>query len=167
MYLLHFLLMRTESHRSLPGTVDPAWRVGIVYSSFYTEEMKKLVGGAKEFLLQSGIPESNIRLVEAAGSFEVPLLGYVLAEQGAVDALIGLGIIVEGETEHARLLADSTAKAMMDTQMEWGLPFAFEILHVPTLAHAQARTEGEYNKGKEAAYAVLHSLFQLKEIRGA
>jgi 6,7-dimethyl-8-ribityllumazine synthase len=157
--------MQTDQTRSLPGTPDPAWRIGIVHSSFYRAEMDALVAGANTFLVQNGIPAENIRLMEAAGSFEVPLLGSALAEAGAVDALIGLGIIVEGETNHARLLADTSAGAMMEVQLMHGIPFAFEILHVHTLAQAQERTKAGSNKGEEAAYAVLHSLLQLKRIQ--
>ncbi len=121
--------------------------------------------GARSFLEQSGIPSANISDHPVAGSFEIPLIGKLLADAGAVDALIGLGIIVEGETHHARLLADATAAGMMRIQLEQGMPFAFEVLYVDELAQAVARSAASGNKGEEAAYAVLHSLMQLKAIR--
>ena len=99
------------------------------------------------------------------GSFEIPLIGAALAEQGAVDALIGFGIIVEGETHHARLLADAATEGIMDTQLTYHIPFAFEVLYVKSLEDARARTTGNSNKGIEAAVAVLHSLALLKKIR--
>jgi 6,7-dimethyl-8-ribityllumazine synthase len=71
-----------------------------------------------------------------------------------VDALIGLGIIVQGETKHADLLAAESTRGLMDVQLQYKLPFAFEILWVDDIAHARARSE----KGAEAAIAVLHSL---------
>jgi len=141
------------------------WRIGIVYSSFYKEEMEALVSGAEQAFLESGIKPEYVLRYEAPGSFEVPLLGAALAEAKKVDALVGLGIIVEGETFHAQLLANEAARGIMDVQLRYRIPFAFEILYVKHLKDAQARTKGDANKGREAAYAVLHSLHTLNRIR--
>jgi 6,7-dimethyl-8-ribityllumazine synthase len=149
-------------------TVDPAWTVGIVASYYYKEEMEGLVAGAIGALKEAGLPEANIKLFEASGSFEVPLIGAELAATKAVDALMGFGIILEGKTHHARLLADQVARGIMDVQVAHRLPFAFEILYVNDIAQAQERSKpGPGNKGVEAAYAVLHSLAELKRIRAA
>jgi 6,7-dimethyl-8-ribityllumazine synthase len=51
-------------------------------------------------------------------------------------------------------------------QLRNRVPFAFEILYVNSLEDAQLRSRGKHNKGEEAAYAVLHSLTELKRIRG-
>ena len=143
-------------------TVDPAWKIAVVASSFYKEEMDALTAGAVSALKEAGIKPGNITVYPAAGSFEVPLIGQALLEAKKVDALIGLGIIVEGETEHARLLAEAATRGIMDVQIGYGIPFAFEILYVDSLKLARARL----TKGEEAAYAVLHSLAELKRIRG-
>ena len=113
----------------------------------------------------AGLPEENIPLTVAPGSFEVPLLGRALAASGKVDAMIGFGIIVQGETHHARLLAENVTRAMMDIQMEFTMPFAYEVLYVNSLDQARARSLGENNKGREAAFAVLQSLVELKKIK--
>lgn len=154
-------MKRSSSSRASLEKIDPAWRIGIVCSSFYKEEMDQLTKSAVSALTAAGIPQKNITLHPAAGSFEVPLIGRELAEQKAVDALIGLGIIVEGDTHHAALLATESARGIMDVQMRYGLPFAFEILYVDTLTLAQERLK----KGEEAAYAVLQTLQELKRIR--
>ncbi len=145
---------------------DPAFRVGIVYSSFYKEEIESMVETAKETLRLAGIPEKQIALHEVAGSWEVPLVGMALADGGNVDGLIGLGIIVKGETHHDELLARESARGMMEVQLTYGIPFAFEILHVDSAEHARARAIGMHNKGEEAAYALLHSMAVLKRIGG-
>jgi 6,7-dimethyl-8-ribityllumazine synthase len=155
-----------QSHARPMPKADPAWKIGIVASYYYKEEMEGLVAGAKEALLEAGLPEANILLHEASGSFEVPLIGAALAESKKVDALIGFGIIVEGKTHHARLLAENVARAFMDVQMKHLLPFAFEILYVNDIAQAQERSApGPANKGREGAHAALHSLAELKRIR--
>lgn len=156
--------MRTD-HPSAPAPkADSSWRIGIVYSTFYKEEVDALIAGAKEALISAGLPADNITLHQVAGSFEIPLLGSVLAKEKKVDGLIGLGIIVEGETEHGKLVADAAAKGMMDVQVQYQVPFAFEILYVRALQQAKERASGEHNKGAEAARAVVHSLAQIQKL---
>jgi len=152
--------MRSTNPLPLPAA-DPAWRIGIVCSSFYKEEMTALTRSAKEALMEAGIPEGNVTVYEAAGSFEVPLIGTAVLSEEKADALIGLGIIVEGDTHHAELLAAQAAHGIMNVQLRFQAPFAFEILYVDALKDAQARL----GKGREAAGAVLSSLALLKEIR--
>ena len=136
----------------LEQSLRPSWRIGIVYSTFYKEEMKAMVDGAVEKLVQIGMKKENISLHPVSGSYEIPLIGAALAKNKSVDALIGLGIIVEGETHHARLVAENTARGMMDIQTTFALPFANEVLYVDTLELAQARLD----KGAVAALCVLH-----------
>ena len=147
-------------------SADPRWKIALIHSTYYKEEIDALVAGALEVLTAAGISLKKISLHPAAGSFEIPLIGSAVAKAKKADAMIGLGIIVEGETEHARLLAEQTARGIMDVQLQSGIPFAFEVLYVGSLKQAQERSHGENNKGKEAARAVLHSLSELKRIRG-
>lgn len=149
----------------LPDSVDSSWRIGLVHSLYYKEEIDALVEGAIKVLTKAGIQESNIKLYPAPGSFEIPLIGQAAMAGGEVDALIGFGIIVEGETHHARLLAEQTARGIMDVQLQFGMPFAFEVLYVDSLKQAKERMVGDLNKGREAAAAVLHSLAQMGQIR--
>lgn len=149
----------------LPAHVDPSWRIGIVRSSYYKEEVDALTQGARTTLLSAGIALAKITVHDAAGSFEIPLIGAALAKSGAVDALIGIGIVVQGETEHARLLAENVARGIMDTQLQYLIPFAFEVLYVKDLAQARARSASDHNKGSEAALSVLQSLAELSPLR--
>ncbi len=152
--------MRKDASSSALPKADPSWRVAIVASSFYKEEMEALIASATEALAEAGIAPENVTVHRAPGSFEVPLLGEALAEAKAVDALIGLGIIVEGDTHHADLLARESARGIMDVQLRHRLPFAFEILYVDALEQVRLRLE----KGREAAAAVLSALTELKKI---
>ncbi len=157
--------MRTD-HKPLPAVkADPSWRVAIIHSSFYPEEVGTLVAGAREALIAAGIDAKNVTDYPVSGSFEIPLIGAVLAQEKKADALIGLGIIVEGETHHARLIAGETARGIMDVQVTHGMPFAFEVLYVKKLSQAKVRSAGSHNKGGEAARAVLHSLAQIAGTR--
>lgn len=145
--------------------IDPAWRIAIISSSFYPKEVSRLVAGAKQVLLEAGIPSENIADYPVPGSFEIPLLGSVIAREKKADALIALGIIVDGETHHADLIARETVRGIMEVQIRHGIPFAFEVLYVEKLLQAKARSKGPSNKGGEAARAVLHCLAEMARIR--
>src|SRR3990167_6676148 len=97
--------MRQSSPLPVAKNADPSWRVAIVHSSFYPETVGRLVEGARETLIVAGIDPKNVTIHPVTGSFEIPLLGSVLAREKKVDALIGIGIIVDGETHHAELVA--------------------------------------------------------------
>lgn len=150
--------MRCAASDIGPFAGDPSWKVGIVHSSFYGAEIAAMVGRACEELEHAGIPQEHITVRAAPGSFEIPLVGEALAASGAVDALIGLGIIVEGETQHARLVAQETARGIMDVQLRHRMPFGFGVLYVPDLALARARLD----RGAETARAVLAALAALR-----
>lgn len=151
-------MKRSHLETGMPKVVDPNWRIAIIHATYYKEEIVALVESALSALKEAGIPEKNVALYEAPGSFEIPLIGAALADAGAADALIGIGIIVQGETKHADLLAEAVTHGMMDIQVRYRIPFAFEVLYVDCLPQARARGE----KGKEAALAVLHSLAELR-----
>lgn len=155
-------MKRSQPAQPTPEHIDPSWRIGIVASSFYKKEIDALTQGARHLLEESGVQSENITEYPVPGSFEVPLIGAALAEAGKVDALIGFGIIVEGETHHAQLLAEQAARGIMDVQLKYQIPFAFEVLYVESIQQAQERS---VFKGKEAARAVLYSLAQLRTIQ--
>ncbi|MEK7563022.1 MAG: riboflavin synthase [Patescibacteria group bacterium] len=134
-------------------------RVGIVYSQWYPEIVDVLRASAIREFMKQGIAEGNISEHPSPGSFEIPLIGRNLAQEESVDALIALGVIVEGETHHADLIAREAARGCMDIQVHYGIPFGFEILYVDDIALAQARRE----RGEEAARAVLAVLREKME----
>lgn len=152
--------MRSDFPLRLPQFIDPKWRIAIVHSSFYPVEMTAYVASAREALVDAGVSKAGITEYPVPGSFEIPLFGAALVRAGKVDALIGLGIIIQGETRHAEIIAREAARGMMDIQVQQGIPFACGILAVGNLAQAKARLD----RGVEAAYAVLHALSALGKI---
>lgn len=148
----------------MPAVIDPTWKVAIVAAQWHRNILQPMVDVAKQTLIDAGINPENIQLYDAPGSFEVPLIGSELIDR--VDAVMGFGIVLQGETMHAQNIMESSSQAIMHLQISKRKPFAFEILHVLTLDQARERAEGPYNKGFEAARAVLFSLAELKRIRG-
>jgi 6,7-dimethyl-8-ribityllumazine synthase len=133
---------------------SPQWRIGIVYSQWYPEIVDALRESAVQELMKHGISEDHITQHASPGSFEIPLIGRNLAEKKSVDALIALGVIVQGETHHADLIATEVARGCMEVQLRYGIPFGFEVLYVDDISLAQARRE----RGEEAAKVVISVL---------
>jgi len=154
--------MKGHDPKDLPTETDASWTIGIVASLWHRDIIDPMIEVARKTFVEAGIPAENICVHDAPGSFEVPLIGAALIEK--VDALIGFGIVLQGETMHAQNIMQSTTQAIMNLQVAHKKPFAFEILHVLNLEQAKARAEGPHNKGFEAARAVLVALATLKSL---
>lgn len=154
--------MKGHHPTTIPSNVRAEWKIAIVASMWHRDILHPMIERAVSTCVEAGVHPDNVKVYDAPGSFEVPLIGAALIEK--VDALMGFGIVLQGETMHAQNIMQSTTQALMDLQVQYKKPFAFEILHVHTLDQARARAEGEHNKGFEAARAVLHSLATLQSI---
>lgn len=154
---------------SLPSVdaskVDSSWRIGIVRSVWHGDCTSALAADAKARLIECGIAADNVRTIDAPGSFEIPLLCKKLIDGGFVDGIITLGVIVQGETHHAEIIAHESARAIMDLQMRSGIPIVYEILFVNNIADAKKRSIGKNGKGRLAADTVLHSLANVKQMQ--
>jgi 6,7-dimethyl-8-ribityllumazine synthase len=157
--------MHTNAPNTTPQSINPKWRIGIIGTQYYSEYIERMINGATTELLSAGITGDNITIYQAYGSWEVPLIGSQVAKNKMADALIGFGIIVQGETYHDQHLAREASRAMMDVQTQYGVPFGYELLHVKHIDQLPNRVEGEHNKGKEAAQAIMHALVQLEQCK--
>lgn len=133
------------------------YRIGIVYADFYENEMRTMLDACTAKLRDLGVQEDHISLHPVPGAFEIPLIGAELLEKKSVDALIGLGIIIKGETYHDEHIARECVRGMMDLQIKYQKPFVYEVLHVDALPLARARL----HKGAIAAECALNSLAKI------
>ncbi len=135
-------------------------RVGVVTAMFNERITSGLRLGAYEFLEKAGA--SEIVEVDAPGTFEIPLMAQRLAE-GGCDAVVCLGAVIEGDTDHYEHVAHRASEGLMRVQLDTGVPIAFGILTVRTVEAAVARSEpGAMNKGREAAVAAVHAAITLR-----
>ena len=136
----------------------------IVASQFNEEFVQSLVDNAQSELnaLEQGV---NVVVTWTPGSFEIPLFVQATAELKRFQAIIALGVIVEGETDHARLIAESVTRSLLDLSLKHKLPVIHEVLLVKDEAQAKARCMGtEHNRGVEAARAAVSAARKLPEI---
>lgn len=156
-------MMHASSPDFGPLTVNPRWKIAVIRSVWHGELTQALVTGAVETLIKRGLPTANVTQIDVPGTYELPLFAKLALEKD-FDGVIVFGIVVEGETHHADLIAKGAARGCMDVQMKTGKPVTFEILHVETLEDAQARAIGTRSLGPVAAATLLTSLAKKAEM---
>lgn len=145
--------------------VNPMWKIALIHTVWHGELTSSLMTQCRDRLIERGIPAPQVLPIQAPGSFEAPLFAkHALLDQGC-DAVVVFGVIVQGATHHADLVAKEAARACMQLQQDTGKPVTFEILFVNTLDDARVRSTGKNSKGPLAADTVLTSLAQLDQLR--
>jgi len=131
-------------------------KVGVVVSDYYRDVITgQLLTGALETLKEWKVAEKNITIVHTPGCFELPYGCIALLRNKKYDAVITLGCIVKGETDHDKYIASSVSQGIIDLTVKYGKPISLGMLTVNNLAQATARSTGKNNKGREAAVAAL------------
>lgn len=151
-------MQHAENRRSSTPQDASGLHIGIVVSRYNPDITEALLVGAQETLAAWQVPKDHISVVHVAGSFELPYgASFLISQKPELNAVIVLGCIVKGETEHDRHIAGAVAQGLMDLSLATQIPVSFGVLTVNTMEQAVARTVGEANKGKEAAIAALES----------
>jgi 6,7-dimethyl-8-ribityllumazine synthase len=119
-------------------------RLGIVASRFNEELSAELLTRAKAEAARLGIDDLTVNTVP--GALEIPLALQWLAQTGEFDALVAVGCVIRGDTYHFEIVANESARGVMDVALECGLPVANGILTTEDEAQAKARLD----KGAEA-----------------
>jgi len=146
---------------SMPTVIEGAasqanGRYAIVAAKFNREVVDKLLEGALSALRQHKIKDENIIVVWVPGSFEIPLAAQRLADTGEFSAVICLGAVIRGETDHYEHICEAAALGVLDAGLSTGIPVLFGILTCQTEELALARAGGAAgNKGYDAALAAL------------
>jgi 6,7-dimethyl-8-ribityllumazine synthase len=137
-------------------------RVGVVRSLFNRPVTDGLLDGALAILEDAGA--TDVTVIDVEGAFETPLVAQDMAQSG-YDAIVVLGAVVEGETDHYEHIAGRASEGLMRVMLDTGVPVSFGILTVRDPAHAYARSApGEHNKGREAAEAAVRTANLLKQV---
>ena len=133
-------------------------RVALCVARFYTELADKLEAGAREALAREGIEEAD--RFDVPGSFELGLIAKYAAESGRYQAVVCLGAVIRGETDHYDYVCAETARGIQAVQLQTGIPCGFGVLTVDTMEQALARVHGgeKRDTGAHAVEAVLASL---------
>ena len=130
-----------------------------VVSSYHHEITGGMADSAAATLVEAGLDPARLHRLTAPGAFELPLIARRLAARPDVDAVLGFGLVLRGETDHDRYISHAVAQGFVDAALETDTPILFGVLTCNTLEQAQARArrreDGGLDKGREVALAAV------------
>lgn len=131
-------------------------KFAIVVSRFNAFVTERLLGGAMDALLRTGVARGDIHSVRVPGSYEIPVMARQLASNGQYDAVICIGCLIRGETLHYEVIANEVTRGIGQSAQETGVPHAFGVLTCDTLEQALDRAGLKSgNKGFEAGLSAV------------
>jgi len=135
--------------------------VGIAVASFNEFITERLLQGALARLEELGVEGAHV--VRVLGALELPLLCVHLAARH--DAVIAIGTVIEGETDHYTHVAEQGSAGIMRVSIDTGVPVANALLTVREVEQAQDRSlPGPSNKGYEAADAAIVAVNAIRHL---
>ena len=154
--------MTREIQGSLSGD---GLRVGIVWATFNDFITSRLLDGAKAALGRHGVRDEDVTVASVPGSFEIPLIARKMAESGQYDAVICLGAVIKGETDHYHHVAGEAAKGISAASLATGVPVIFGVLTTDTVEQAVNRSGGKQgNTGYNAGIAAVEMSNLVREL---
>jgi len=139
----------------------------IVASLFNGQYVQGLVDHASDEL-RALSPTAVISVHQVPGAFEIPVVVREIALQKEAEAILALGIILQGKTSHAQNLGRSVTDALQQIALEHGIPVINAVLSLETEEQAQERCLGsKINRGTEAARAAIEVANVMRGLRAS
>ena len=134
-------------------------KLGIVVARFNSFISDRLLEGAIDSLVRSGVADDDIDVARVPGAFEIPLGAQKMARSGKYDAVITRGVVIRGATPHFDFVAGEVAKGSAQVMLETGVPILFGVLTTETIEQAVERAGSKAgNKGSEVAVGALEMI---------
>ena len=141
-------------------------RVAVLHASFNATVVGGLLEGALEALSEMGAGRGAVVVEPVPGAFELPLAALAAGRSGRFDAVVALGAVIRGHTDHYEHIAREAASGLAAAALQSGIPVAFGVLTCETEAQALSRSApGPDNKGAEAARAAVAMVHTLRRLR--
>jgi 6,7-dimethyl-8-ribityllumazine synthase len=146
----------------------PDGRFAVIVARFNGLVTEALLAGCRDAFHRHGVEDERIDVVRVPGSFEIPVTARRLAETGRYAAVICLGCVIRGETDHYDHVAGQAAAGVMQAGLATGVPVIFGILTTDTVEQALNRAGLKAgNKGADAALSAIEMVNLFGAIRGA
>ncbi len=140
-------------------------KIGIIVARFNSFICEKLLEGALDSLVRSGVDDGEIDVARVPGAFEIPLIAQKMARSGKYDAVICLGAVIRGATPHFDYVAGEVAKGTAQVMLDTGVPVLFGVLTTETIEQAIERAGTKAgNKGADVAIAALEMISLMEGI---
>jgi 6,7-dimethyl-8-ribityllumazine synthase len=143
----------------------PAGRFALIAARFNAVVVDQLTAGALDALRRHGVAEDKIDVVKVPGSFEIPVVAQRLAKSGEYAAVVCLGCIIRGDTDHYDHVAGAATSGVARAGLDAGIPVIFGVLTTDTLEQAVHRAGAKAgNKGFEAAVTAVEMVNLLSKL---
>jgi 6,7-dimethyl-8-ribityllumazine synthase len=142
-------------------------KVAVIVSRFNEFITHRLLQGCLKELKKSGVKDSQIFISWVPGALELPLTALKWAQKKNISVVICLGTVIRGETYHFELVANESARGIMDVSLKTGKPVIFGVLSTNTIKQANERSmiDGGDNKGADAAQSALEMLGVMARVK--
>jgi len=140
-------------------------RVAIVVSRFNELITRKLLEGALEGLQRLGLNSEHVTVAWVPGACEIPVTAQRLARSERFDAVICLGAVIRGATDHYDYVAGNCATGINQVSLDYSLPVIFGVLTLETIEQGLERAGSKVgNKGFEAAMTAVEMINVLRQL---
>ena len=135
-----------------PNLNGAGLKVGVVMARFNIDICEGLLSACTAELKKLGVAAEDITIATVPGALEIPLVLQTMAQRGDIDALVALGAVIRGETYHFEVVSNDSCRAVMEVQLDTGVPIANGILTCEDDDQALARMQP---KGADCAQATV------------
>ena len=140
-------------------------KIGIVATRFNEFIVSKLLGGALDGLKRHNVVEKDIEIAWAPGAFEIPLVAKRLIQAKKYDAIICLGAVIRGTTDHYDYVCAEVSKGIAQVTLQTDTPVMFGVLTTDTIEQAIERAGSKAgNKGYDCALSAIEMVNLMREI---
>ena len=144
---------------SLLSGMSRIMKIAIITSRFNEKVTQRLFDGAKQRLAELDVPAENIREFWVPGAIEIPLIAQRLAKTKSYDAIITLGVVIRGETNHYDYVCQQVSYGCQKIALENDVPVIFGVLTTENAEQALARAGGDHShKGIECVDAAMEMI---------
>lgn len=168
-YLNHMSKKKTNlsKQKKIKLTQADQITVAIVCSDWNENITHSLRDAAIDCLVNQGISNDNINHLQVPGAFELPMGAKIANRLHKPDAIICLGCVIKGETDHDKYISQSVASGIQTLNLALDKPVIFGLLTPNSMEQAEDRAGGKYgNKGIEAATTALKMIQLNKKQKG-
>jgi 6,7-dimethyl-8-ribityllumazine synthase len=153
--------MKSDHQKNPKARLHRPARIAIIQAGWhraYTDLMIRALRKALEGATEEDSPSVEIEQFSVPGCYEIPLAAKKLAATSCYDALVIFGVIIRGETDHYQVILDTCIRELGKVMYDFEIPIINEILPADSIDLVKARSKGKFNKGREAAAALIEML---------
>ncbi len=141
-------------------------RILVAVARFNDFVTGRLLEGALSELRALGVADGDVTVARTSGAFELPLVAASAARSGRYDAILCLGAVVRGDTDHYRHVCEAATAGILRAGLDTGVPALFGVLTVDSLEQAIDRAGGKAgNKGADTARAAIETVRTIEQLK--